>query len=154
MTYDLKDLSSINKHNLTPTNSLQIDFSFILQKRFTGEVLDFVLNDGNILFSINNQSKKLFLGDVEIEYTFEPLEYYGITLLITNTDFGVVIYKLKNKIKTEEFRENYSLTESYLNSKIEKIFLYGGKYYIRDIIFFIDKQKIFQDYVNPVLNKL
>ena len=154
MTYDLKDLSSINKHNLTPTNSLQIDFSFILQKRFTGEVLDFVLDDGNILFSINNQSKKLFLGDVEIEYTFEPLEYYGITLLITNTDFGVVIYKLKNKIKTEDFRENYSLTESYLNSKIEKIFLYGGKYYIRDISFFIDKQKIFQDYVNPVLNKL
>ena len=161
LTYNLIDNVSINKKTLLLENELKFNFNYILQSKYSGEIID-ILGDGDLSFlTIESKRNKIQIKNhsnqitINIDYEFIPLEFYQINIKFNKTlgQIAVTIFILKNTQKKLEFQNIY-INQSNINNKInfKNIYLYGGNFFIGDLFFFIDNNKILSDYVNPILN--
>lgn len=165
LTYNLVDNVSINKKSLLLDKSLSLNFNYILQAKYSGEIFDIL--DSNNLPYITVESKRNKISIInhstqittEIDYIFLPLEYYQINLNYNKISgqLAVSIFILKNTQKKLEFQQvyiNYPNNNNQHNNPINfsNIILFGGNYYIGEIYFFVNDEKILSDFVNPLLN--
>lgn len=158
MQYDLKDYTSKNKFNTIFQTNYKLNFNFILDKRFTGEIFDIIANTNVILLTIENKYNKISLIDsirqqtFDIDFTFNIHDFYNIDIEYQNAQYIIKIFRLENGEKTLDYQNIYIVDIlDFSNFDINKIFLFGGKHYINDIIFHINDNKILTDNCNPLL---
>lgn len=163
LQYKLTDYSINNKFSNVINNGYKLIFNFAIIGRFNGEVFD-IVSDNNVISSICIKNKQLILFDTATqteavsEYKFEQDVLYQITI---DFDFELKqyafkIFKLKNKQKSLEYQNIYNLTEilAFNNQKIKITYiqLFGGKFLVNDIIFYIDNRKFIEDNCLPLVN--
>lgn len=155
LTYDLKNAVSVNKKSLILINEFSISFNFVLTKTFTGTLVN------TEHFNINCKKNKLNIFDInnqktfEIEFPVEFNEYYQLNISYNKTlkQYSVIIFILRNKQKRLEYQNLYIMNQE--QPKIigfAEIHLMGGNFFIGEILFTIDNNKIISDFVNPILN--
>lgn len=159
LTYNLNEYTVKNKFNLTSNKNLSIIFNFVLLNNFTGEIIDFIDSQNNIVLTITFERNNLKIIDnfnqvnFKINYDFLYKELYQIEFFYDQKNINIKIFMLKNREKIFEFQDTYindTVTDN-ANIVLNKINLFGGKYLINDILFKINDNLILSDYCNPIL---
>lgn len=161
MQYNLVDFTTKNKFSRIFDTMYKLSFNYVLDRRFTGELFDIYAETNNTetcILTVENNSNKLTIIDnirqtsFVIDYVFDVREFYNIEIEYQKIgQYSVKIYKLENKKKTIEYQNIYlySVLNQIIN--ISKIHLFGGKYYVNEIVLTINDNKILSDYCNPLL---
>lgn len=162
LTYNLKDNVSVNKKSLILQSDLSITFNYILSGKYSGVIFDLLdVNDNSILSIESKRNKIQVINHVSdktilVDYEILPMEYYQININYNNEldQIAVSIFILKNTQKKLEFQQVYINNPSTNKPTLEfkNIYLYGGNYYIGEVYFHLNGNKILSDYVNPILN--
>ena len=154
LNYDLIDATKINKFStiINPNSKILLSFNFVLIKRFSSNIIDILYSD-NIFLSLKIKGKNLILikdtQEYIINYRFEESNFYQIN--ITENTINICI--LENKQKRIVHIYEYQLINNTDNNlKITNINLYGGNYYLGQLLFKINGNKILEDKTLPVLN--
>ena len=154
LNYDLIDATKINKIStiINPNSKILLSFNFVLIKRFSSNIIDILYSD-NIFLSLKIKGKNLILikdtQEYIINYRFEESNFYQIN--ITENTINICI--LENKQKRIVHIYEYQLINNTDNNlKITNINLYGGNYYLGQLLFKINGNKILEDKTLPVLN--
>lgn len=164
LTYDLNDLTSVNKKSLL-VDELEFSFNFVLLGKFSGELFDFnnQSNFSNVTLEINRQNISIILHNfqktIKFDYKFELNEFYQISLKYNETlkQVSIIIVMLKDSEKTIVFQNVYIITSDIIDisvipkMEIKKLFLYGGSFFVNELLMKINKNKILSDNVNPIL---
>lgn len=157
MVYDLSGNITVSKNSLNVSNIVNIVLNFSFNK-FGGEIFD-LLNGEMILFTslINRKGELMynFAGEIEkvVITKLDEGEFYQLAYNFDFADkiFTVNVFKLANSIKNLIFTKDFILKDSNNFKILDKVNIYGGKYYYNDFTVNIDGNKIFQDYCNPLL---
>ena len=154
LNYDLIDATKINKFStiINPNSKILLSFNFVLIKRFSSNIIDILYSD-NIFLSLKIKGKNLILikdtQEYIINYRFEESNFYQIN--ITENTINICI--LENKQKRIVHIYEYQLINNTDNNlKITNINLYRGNYYLGQLLFKINGNKILEDKTLPVLN--
>ncbi len=129
--------------------------SIIPNKKFTGELFDFINESDLILYSINMQSDKLIFksgSGIKTELTkLIENEYYEISVIFNfeKQKLQIQIHRLINKIKSRVFRKTIDWKKQFF--RVKNINVYGGPYYYNEATVYIDNKEIFKDYAKPFL---
>lgn len=163
LTYDVENLVSINKKSRI-IDDLEFSFNFVLLNKFSGEIFDF----NPMLFTIEFNRQNLSINfnkyqkNFKIDYKFEFNEYYQINIKYNQElkQLSVLIIMLKNSQKNIVYQNIYiintnNLTNDVINNyskmELKNIYLFGGLFYINELLLKINDNKILSDNVNPVL---
>jgi hypothetical protein len=159
LKYNLKDYTTKNKFQTKFKESFLLSFNYIITESFTGEIIDLLTNSKITLVTIKNERNKFSIIDVlsqktfPVNYKFIYNEFYQFEVYYCKNVYAVKIYILKNKEKTLEYQNIYSLENenNFNNIDFTKIYLFGGKFYINEITFSINNNIILLDHCNPLL---
>lgn len=154
LSYNLSDFNTKNKYPLN-FETLLLEFDYIMTNRFNGEIIDLV-NDDLPLFTVESNQKKLnFICNQNkflVDYNFLVNEFYRIEISIKNSikQIGISIFKLVDKQKILDYQNLYIYKDCEITT-ISNIWLYGGNYFIGNILLKLNDNKILDDKCNPVL---
>ena len=164
LTYNLVDLTSVNKKSLLIDN-FEFSFNFVLLSKFSGEIFDFNNHLDNSEFTL--EFNRLYLSIIfhkyqktfKFDYKFEINEFYQISLNYNESikQLSVQIILLKNSQKNIIYQNIYIInSDSVVSNNFNKIelksmYLYGGSFLTNELICKVNKNKIISDNVNPVL---
>lgn len=154
LSYNLSDFNTKNKYPLN-FETLLLEFDYIMTNRFNGEIIDLV-NDDLPLFTVESNQKKFnFICNQNkflVDYNFLVNEFYRIEISIKNSikQIGISIFKLVDKQKILDYQNLYIYKDCEITT-ISNIWLYGGNYFIGNILLKLNDNKILDDKCNPVL---
>jgi hypothetical protein len=159
LKYNLKDFTTKNKFNTIFEDSLLLSFNYILLENFTGELFDICDPQNTVLTTIRNDRAHLSIlnsfaqEEFKIHYKFEIEEFYNVCIGYNDepNHYYVKIFKLENKQKELIYQNIYKSIIHLNNLDITRLNLFGGKFYINEIKFDINKNQILMDYCNPIL---
>ena len=153
ITYDLIDATKINKFSteIIDSSKILLSFNFVLLKRFSTDIIDLFFNT-NILFTIKIKGKNLIImknnQEYIINYKLDEDCFYQINI----TEKNVMIFVLNNKEKSLVHIFDYQLLINQQKINLTSINIYGGSYYLGQLLFKINNKKILEDKTLPVLN--
>ena len=157
--YDLSDFTTNNKFIITVNKGFLLSLNFVPINKFNGKIIS--LQTNNLPIFILNQTRDLTLTITDtinnqlipISYEFELLEFYNIELTYIKDSklFLLKIYKLVNDEKNLDFENTYILSELINTFDINKVQLFGGKFYSSEITLDIDNKQILKDFNKPLL---
>lgn len=158
MRYNLTDYSVNNKFTNTVKQKYTISFDIAITGRFTSEIID-IENDSNIITSISCKSNKIQIFDTssqtifDVEFKLEKNELYQINIeySLTTYTYSINIFKLVNQQKELVYQNVYK-TAQQVSTTITNLNIYGGNYFIGNIMFGIDNQKFIDDKCLPLLD--
>lgn len=153
IVYELNQYNRVNKHSTTPENEFNVSLNLTTEK-FAGEILDILTQDESIYLTLSyTRANELFFnfaGGVPILITsLTPGEYYQVNFNVKIGEIIFIIHKLSNGVKSLVYTQTFK-AENINLTKLEKINIYGGKYYTNDLTLHVDNNKIMQDYCNPI----
>ena len=154
LNYDLIDATKINKFStiINPNSKILLSFNFVLIKRFSSNIIDILYSD-NIFLSLKIKGKNLILikdtQEYIINYRFEESNFYQINITENTINICILENKQKRIVHIYEY-QLINITDN--NLKITNINLYGGNYYLGQLLFKINGNKILEDKTLPVLN--
>lgn len=161
MTYNLEDFTIKNKKPTTYQKKMFASFNYVLVKRFSGELLEF-LDGTTSVFTVEQNRKNLSIikhlmpqETITIDFEFIEKEFYTVEIEYSRVlnQLAVRIFELQNKQKTLKFQNIYMLMGEVLttSANLTKIYLYGGSFLMNDLTLKLDNNQILNDIVNPIL---
>ena len=170
LTYNITDFIKTNKKSNVIFDSYDFNFNYVMNQKFSGEVFDLVSKstneDGTVILTIEqnrNKTINLILHNYQktfnINFTFIEKTFYQICINFkrniqpTKNQIAIKIFSVVDKQKKLEYQNTYiiELVNEDKIFDIDKIFLYGGKFFTNDIELNIDNKNIIMDNVNPVV---
>lgn len=160
LTYDLVDLTSVNKFKKV-VESFEFSYDFVLTEKFVGEIFDIIGFSENPLVTISIDRRKnkninfsSFQYDLKFDYDFEINEYYKIVVnFVAETNILTVkIHMLENGLKVLKYQDLKIVNTSFKNPiEFKKLYLYGGKTFVGKVSLKINNEKIIFDECKPIL---
>lgn len=160
LVYDLKDYTSVNKTSTVFIESLKINFNYVLQNNFTGEIFDFETeNPTNTFLTVQQARNKMEIvihGESQEVFTFnhkfETNEFYRIDIEVKMQQIAVKIFTVKDKEKTLMYQDLYIIKGVISTGlTLSKTYLFGGNYLTNDIYIWINDKIILKDNCNPIM---
>lgn len=157
LQYKLSDYTVKSKIQLTPKQTWELSFNFVLTQKISSEFVS-LMTDGiltvctlmvnrNYLEIVDNRNGWLF----RINSVLELNEFYNISLVydITNKQYIVNLKVLGSDTVFTDLAINTDVVSVPLI--FSNIQLFGGTWLQSETIFNIDNKQVMKDYVNPIL---
>jgi len=158
IVYELQQYTKNNLFELYTIDDLSFSFNLAVDK-FRGNLIDLLDVNESIFFSISINNLKLeynFASEDKVEVTtLNKLEFYQVNFYFESAEkkLTITIFTLNNGVKTIFYQNEYFVQNRYSDLvRLTLINVYGGKWFMNDLTLNINKNKILQDYCNPILN--
>jgi len=158
MQYDLKDYTTKNKFSTVMNKGFSLTFNFILIGNFVGEVFDIISENTISIMTLRNNRNVFEIIDIRnqktlaVDFKFNQKEIYQVSILFTQIQYAIKIFSLINQEKTLEYQNIYIIEVANLAPvNITNLQLFGGNFYVNDIVLDINDKNILKDFCNPIL---
>ena len=105
-------------------------------------------NNRNVFEIIDIRNQKT----LAVDFKFNQKEIYQVSILFTQIQYAIKIFSLINQEKTLEYQNIYIIEVANLAPvNITNLQLFGGNFYVNDIVLDINDKNILKDFCNPIL---
>jgi hypothetical protein len=160
MKYNLEDFTEKNRFRTRISTGYVLAFNFVFTEKFTSEIIDLSTSEDTSILTVKMERHKLVIQnqifpqeDIKIDHKLDINEFYKIIIGYSKNpnQFFINIFKLVNKEQELVYQNIYAISIDTHNISLNRLNLYGGKFYINEITLKVNNNQILIDYCNPIL---